>query len=585
MTAARAGAHDDRIARFSLLAAAITGRRTPVVAGDDATYTDGHTIVVSRDTAADDVRDAVAMQAALLVGGTLSRDVLVRLSRHRRIVAQRYLWLEAARLATALQDRLPPATVARMRAVGAARSTTSRQSYRLAVGAAPVPPPEPWLGTLRVIRLLRAGATDPGGSPAEADLQPHEFDQLDPEPDEDDEDDTERSTILDLFSSPLSTPLSDALRKLLGLGRSAGRDGDAGAEIPVVGRRAGPVGPKAKRTALGRAIATIFAPVPAGGVRYPEWDDNRGVYREQWCAVTEYDPPPVVTTAPGAPSGALRRPLARVGVALQRHPRQLDGDSVDISAAVDYVTRRRLGERPDPAVYERSVLTQRDLSVLVLLDATGSTNEHSDNRPIFEEERLLAADLTASLDRLGDHVAAYGFYSRGRESVRFLRIKQFEQRFDHAARRRLGAIEPSGFTRLGAAVRHATHLLQSQARATNMVLVLIGDGLPYDDGYENRYARTDTRRAIAEAVLSGVGVVGLAIRSSVEPEVHEQIWSQVPFRVVADIDDARKYLRPMFLEALSMTRSNGRPRELLSAGVQAAHRSWTARGRRLNSYV
>ena len=134
-------------------------------------------------------------------------------------------------------------------------------------------------------------------------------------------------------------------------------------------------------------------------------------------------------------------------------------------------------------------------------------------------------------------------------------------------------------------MRHATHLLQSQARATNMVLVLIGDGLPYDDAYENRYARADTRRAIAEAVLSGVGVVGLAIRSSVEPDVHEEIWSQVPFRVVADIDDARKYLRPMFLDALSMTRSNGRRRELLTAGEQAAHQSWTARGRRLNSYA
>ena len=219
------------------------------------------------------------------------------------------------------------------------------------------------------------------------------------------------------------------------------------------------------------------------------------------------------------------------------------------------------------------MLTQRDLSVLVLLDATGSTNEHSDNRPIFEEERLLAADLTASLDRLGDHVAAYGFYSRGRESVRFLRIKQFEQRFDHAARRRLGAIEPSGFTRLGAAVRHATHLLQSQALATNMVLVLIGDGLPYDDGYENRYARTDTRRAIAEAVLSGVGVVGLAIRSSSRTRGPR---GDLVAGAVSGRGRHRRCpqapARPMFLDALSMTRSNGRPRELLSAGEQAAHR-------------
>jgi nitric oxide reductase activation protein len=68
--------------------------------------------------------------------------------------------------------------------------------------------------------------------------------------------------------------------------------------------------------------------------------------------------------------------------------------------------------------------------------------------------------------------------------------------------------------------RNGANLLQSQAQAKNVLLILVGDGLPYEGGYENAYARADTRRAIREAVWPGVGVVGLAIMSSVDPEVH-----------------------------------------------------------------
>jgi nitric oxide reductase activation protein len=98
---------------------------------------------------------------------------------------------------------------------------------------------------------------------------------------------------------------------------------------------------------------------------------------------------------------------------------------------------------------------------------------------VFEEERRLAADLTASLERLGDRVGTYGFYSRGKDAVRFLRIKEFDARFDCAAKCRLGSVQPSGFTRLGAAMRHGAYVLESRALAKNMILLAIGDGLPY----------------------------------------------------------------------------------------------------------
>src|SRR5581483_8817902 len=121
---------------------------------------------------------------------------------------------------------------------------------------------------------------------------------------------------------------------------------------------------------------------------------------------------------------------------------------------------------------------RRDLGVLVLLDASGSTGAGSGVTRVFEQQRRLADALTGALDRLGDRVATYAFYSRGRDQVRFLRVKEFDHRYDRSARLRLAALEPGGYTRLGAAVRHATHLLGTRAGTASTLLVIIGDGLP-----------------------------------------------------------------------------------------------------------
>jgi len=49
-----------------------------------------------------DVCDAVVVQAALLAGGALRKDLMMRLARHRPAVAQRYLALELGRVAEQL---------------------------------------------------------------------------------------------------------------------------------------------------------------------------------------------------------------------------------------------------------------------------------------------------------------------------------------------------------------------------------------------------------------------------------------------------------------------------------------------------
>jgi len=536
-----------------------------------------------------DVSDAVAVQAALLAGGALRKDLMARLARHRPAVVQRYLAFELGRVAEQLGHLVPARTVRRIKLTRPQLvSETSDESFTRALGHERIPSLPAWVGVLKPSRLRRASEQDLRASPTDRDLMRLGQLEEDPQQDDEDTDEADESKIVNLLSAPgIPNPLGDAIQKLLGMGRSASDKNQGSAEIPVGKQRFGPVGVKARKAALGRLLSAVLDPAPAAGTHYPEWDCHKGAYRVDWCTVAEYDPAAIEPASEKDTARPfLQRPLARVGVEPQRHRRQPEGDSLDLSALLDYETDRRHGDDPDPYIYENSRLTKRDLSVLVLLDCSGSTAEDSGGRVVFEEERRLAGDLTVALERLGDRVGTYGFYSRGKDAVRFLRVKDFDARFDTAAKRRLHSVQPSGFTRIGAAIRHATHVLESRALAKNMVLLVIGDGLPYDDGYEDRYARADARQAIKEAVLQGIGVAGIGIRSSTEPDVLEDVWSEASFRVIGQSRDIQRHLRGLLVNALSVTRSNGRRRELLTEEHHGYLRSLHA-GRRnaMNTYA
>lgn len=71
-------------------------------------------------------------------------------------------------------------------------------------------------------------------------------------------------------------------------------------------------------------------------------------------------------------------------------------------------------------------------------------------------------------------------------------------------RRRIAGLEHDRFTRMGAALRHATASL-AREQAHHRLLLLLTDGKPNDvDLYEGRYGIEDTRQAVAEARLLGL---------------------------------------------------------------------------------
>ncbi|HXW30923.1 MAG TPA: hypothetical protein VEK55_16300, partial [Xanthobacteraceae bacterium] len=235
-------------------------------------------------------------------------------------------------------------------------------------------------------------------------------------------------------------------------------------------------GETANRAALVHADKEVGIPV----ARYPEWDFLIGRDRHEWTTVIEYEP------AEGR-TGRIEEILAGYPVLVSRitsliraakvsRPirlrRQAEGDRLDFEACIDATIDRRLGSTPSPKVYARLERRWRDLSVLLLLDASQSTNDivGSIGKSVLEVERDATALLAHAMDGLGDPFAIHAFCSDTRENVHYYRVKDFQAPYEAAARRRLAGLAGRFSTRMGAALRHAGQELVRQMTYRRLLL-------------------------------------------------------------------------------------------------------------------
>src|SRR5208283_6116101 len=90
-------------------------------------------------------------------------------------------------------------------------------------------------------------------------------------------------------------------------------------------------------------------------------------------------------------------------------------------------------------------------------------------------------------------------------------VKRFDDHLDARIMRRLNSLEPGAYSRLGAAIRHGSAVVEARGGTSRRLLVVLSDGLAYDHGYERAYGAADARRALTEARRRGTGCVCLTI--------------------------------------------------------------------------
>jgi nitric oxide reductase NorD protein len=288
-------------------------------------------------------------------------------------------------------------------------------------------------------------------------------------------------------------------------------------------------------------------------VTYPEWDVYHRRYRPDWCTVHMTQARLGEESWDAPPDGhALRRALSRLGVGLDRFHRQRQGDDIDIDAAVEARVEAMAGVAPDEAVYVDTLRHRRDLSVLLLLDVSGSAAEPgTGGRTVHEQQRWVAAALTAALHQLGDRVALYAFRSQGRSDVQITPVKRFDERYDTTVRRRLHGLKPGAFSRLGAAIRHGTEVLRTEGGTPRRLLVVLSDGLAYDHGYERGYGAADARKALVEAGRQGIGCLCLTIGADTDVAELRRVFGSAAHATVARPEQLSRIIAPLFRSSLN----------------------------------
>ncbi|MEO8601323.1 MAG: hypothetical protein ABI629_01980 [bacterium] len=298
--------------------------------------------------------------------------------------------------------------------------------------------------------------------------------------------------------------------------------GDALDELDLrqVVRSSRPTGSIYQADVLFADLAGEAADGAAGdGVPYDEWDDGARRYRSAWCRVRPSVPP----ARPGASAflaavrrrqrrhiDALRAMFERAEAARAWRRRQPQGPDIDIDAVIDRYASLRAGNCANDRLYAARRRHSRDVAVLVLLDASLSTDGWVANRRVMDVEKESVVVIGEALAGLYDEVGVAAFYSRTRRDCRFLALKGFREPWE-TGYGRLWAIEPCGYTRIGPALRHATELLL-RTRARKRLLLLVSDGKPTDlDRYEGRYGIADIRQAVREAEAVAVDTVALAV--------------------------------------------------------------------------
>lgn len=235
------------------------------------------------------------------------------------------------------------------------------------------------------------------------------------------------------------------------------------------------------------------------GIPYPEWNTWTDSFLPDHVAVLErahrnrHRPP-------GAVSAELRKWFQQPTHRVMRGGLE-DGSDLDVDRYVSHYMNSLTGEAGQPRFFRAETRSDRDVTTALLLDGSSSLGVHGGQ--IFSLELACADALSRAMTAAHERHGIFTFTGNTRHRVEVNCLKDFhDRRFVPPGS--LGLVT-GGYTRLGAPLRHLTHRLAAQPSQRRLLIVL-GDGLMSDEGYEGRYAWADTAHAVEEAADAGVSV-------------------------------------------------------------------------------
>jgi hypothetical protein len=233
------------------------------------------------------------------------------------------------------------------------------------------------------------------------------------------------------------------------------------------------------------------------GIPYPEWNFWTQRFLKNHVAVLERRAVPSRRPARTISADLRHWFEEHTHRAMQNHLE--DGCDLDIDRYIEHHVDRVTGRASEARVFRDLLPACRDVTTALLLD--GSASLGAGNGRIFRLELDCADALCQAMAVARERHGVFLFSGNTRHRVDVACLKDFkDQAF--VAPGDLGLVT-GGYTRLGAALRHLTSRLLEQP-SERRLLIVIGDGLISDEGYEGRYAWADAAHAVEEAGEAGV---------------------------------------------------------------------------------
>jgi nitric oxide reductase NorD protein len=254
-------------------------------------------------------------------------------------------------------------------------------------------------------------------------------------------------------------------------------------------------------------------------VSYHEWDFRKAVFKPDYCKVFPVYPKVTdagyyqrVISSNYSLLESLRKMLANVNNKRQQIRYQTQGENFDLDMITDMYVDIQNQRTPTEKIYFSSKKAEKDLSILLLLDNSLSTDSFAAGNRVIDVEKEVSILFGEILNEYGIDFSICSFSSHTRNHSTFTQLKTFEQSWLES-KNHIGAIEPSGYTRIGASIRHAGSLLKKRP-TKNKWLLFISDGKPNDyDTYEGQYGIQDVKQSLRELKELNIQTFALAIEA------------------------------------------------------------------------
>ncbi|MEA1785216.1 VWA domain-containing protein [Arenibacter sp. GZD96] len=252
---------------------------------------------------------------------------------------------------------------------------------------------------------------------------------------------------------------------------------------------------------------------------YDEWDFSKRRYKPAFCKVypqkqqtTDVTYTKNTLSEHKSTLTALRKMLTSVNNKYQMQRRQTEGPEFDLDALTGLYTDIRSGHTPSEHIYLSKRKKEKDLSILILLDVSLSSDGYAAGNKVIDVEKQVSILFGEILNEFKVDFAINCFFSKTRNYSTYITLKDFDAPWNRA-KHHIGGVSPAGYTRIGAALRHSGTLLD-QRNSKNKWVILISDGKPNDyDKYEGSYGINDVKQALRELNHRHIHSYALAIEA------------------------------------------------------------------------